>query len=289
MGLSQSMVYAAAIIGPPIAAPLLFVSGVQWALAINAASFAASFAATWLIRIHSSALPATDKLEVRVGFRREFAAGLHFFRGSSALVAIGVAVVVATLGTGALNVLMVYFLKVNLHSAPKWLGTIDAAEGAGGVLGALGAGWVAARIGSRRVLWTGLVAVGVTILGLSRATALPPALVTMACAGLFAGTINVAISAIMLEVTPQQMLGRVVSVVNPLVQLASVVSMGGFGFLAGTLLAGLRLRVAGVIFGPYDTIFGVCGLIIVASGLLVIRPLRVAEPSDTVPAVGEAG
>jgi MFS family permease len=123
---------------------------------------------------------------------------------------------------------------------------------------------------------------------LSRATALPPALVIMACTGLFAGAVNVAISAIMLEVTPQQMLGRVVSVVNPLVQLASIVSMGGFGFLAGTVLAGLHARVAGLTFGPYDTIFGACGLIIVASGLLVIRPLRVTEPSSTVAAVGEA-
>jgi MFS family permease len=288
MGLAQSMVYAAAIIGPPIAAPLLFVSGVQWALAINAASFAVSFAATWLIRITSAVLPGPDGADVGLGFRREFAAGLRFFRGSPALVAIGIGVVVATLGTGALNVLMVYFLKANLHTVPKWLGTIDAAEGAGGVLGALGAGWVAARIGSRRVLWAGLVAAGVALVGLSRATALPPALVIMACTGLFAGAVNVAISAIMLEVTPQQMLGRVVSVVNPLVQLASIVSMGGFGFLAGTVLAGLHARVAGLTFGPYDTIFGACGLIIVASGLLVIRPLRVTEPSSTVAAVGEA-
>src|SRR5437763_5361546 len=33
----------AAIIGPPLGAPLLFTLGVQWALAINAASFAFSF------------------------------------------------------------------------------------------------------------------------------------------------------------------------------------------------------------------------------------------------------
>jgi MFS family permease len=213
---------------------------------------------------------------------------LRFFRRSPVLVAIGLGVVVATLGTGALNVLMVYFLKANLHTAPKWLGTVDAAEGAGGVLGALGAGWAAARIGSRRLFWAGLVTVGVALLGLSRATALPPALVITACAGFFAGAVNVAISAIMLEVTPPQMLGRVVSVLNPLVQLASIVSMGGFGFLAGSALAGLHERVVGLTFGPYDTIFGVCGPIIVASGLLVIRPLRVAEPAGPVEAVGEA-
>jgi MFS family permease len=287
MGLAQSMVSVAAIIGPPIAAPLLFVSGVQWALGINAASFAVSFAATWLIRLSPAAPATTSDPAIRAGFRSEFAAGLSFFRRSPALVAIAVGVIVATLGTGAINVLMVYFLKANLHTAAKWLGTMDAAEGAGGVLGALAAGWAATKIGSRRLFWTGLVTAGIALLGLSRATALPPALAITAVVGLVAGGVNVTISAIMLEVTPPHMLGRVISVVNPVVQLASIVSMGGFGILAGTVLAGLHARIAGLTFGPYDTIFGVCGLIIVVSGLLVIRPLRAGAPAGTVPAVGE--
>ncbi len=41
----------AAIIGPPLGAPLLFTLGVQWALAINAASFVFSFATIKAMRI----------------------------------------------------------------------------------------------------------------------------------------------------------------------------------------------------------------------------------------------
>jgi len=43
--LSQVTFALATIIGPPLAAPLLFAFGVQWALVINAASFLASFLA----------------------------------------------------------------------------------------------------------------------------------------------------------------------------------------------------------------------------------------------------
>jgi MFS family permease len=41
----------AGVIGPPLAAPLLFAFGVQWALLINAASFAVSFLAVRAIRL----------------------------------------------------------------------------------------------------------------------------------------------------------------------------------------------------------------------------------------------
>jgi hypothetical protein len=43
----------------------------------------------------------------------------------------------------------------------------------------------------------------------------------------------------------------------------------------------------GLTFGPYDTIYGVCGLIIVVSGLLIIGRLRPAESAEAVPAMGE--
>ncbi|MGH3305892.1 MAG: hypothetical protein ACRDOK_30380 [Streptosporangiaceae bacterium] len=101
----------------------------QWALVIDAASFAVSLAATFAMRV--TAVPAAGGPAERASFGRELAAGLRFFRGSPVLVAVGVGVVVATLGTGAINVLTVYFLKANLHAAPKWLGALDAAEGPG--------------------------------------------------------------------------------------------------------------------------------------------------------------
>jgi MFS family permease len=249
------------------------VFGVQWTLGIDAVSFAVSLAAIWAVRIAAEHRAARAP---RVGFGRELAAGLRFFRGSPVLVAVAVGVVVATLGTGAINVLMVYFLKANLHAAPKWLGTLDAGEGAGAVIGALATGWLAAKVGSGRVFWAGLAGAGIALVVLSRATSLAAAIAVLACTGVIVGAVNVSISALMIGVTPQEMLGRVSAVIGPLANLASVISMGAFGFIASYLLAGFHARIAGVAFGPYDTIFAACGLLFVVAGLAAIRPLRAA-------------
>ena len=50
-GLAEAATSAAGIIGPPIAAPLLFTVGLQWALAANAASYAVSYLAIRLLAV----------------------------------------------------------------------------------------------------------------------------------------------------------------------------------------------------------------------------------------------
>jgi hypothetical protein len=67
-------------------------SGVQWALIINAASFAFSFATIRAMRLNQA--PAADQ-PPRAGFARELAAGIRFFLGSRVLVALGVGMVAA--------------------------------------------------------------------------------------------------------------------------------------------------------------------------------------------------
>jgi MFS family permease len=133
---------AASIIGPPIAAPMLFSLGMQWAIVIDAASFIFSFAAMRSVRV-----PATSQQPgERAGFWAEFTAGLRFFITCRTLVAMSIGVVICTLGTGALNALEIFFLRDNLHAAANWLGTFSAAIGAGAVAGALLGGWAGSRI-----------------------------------------------------------------------------------------------------------------------------------------------
>src|SRR6478609_7876588 len=50
-GLAEATVSAAGIIGPPIAALLLFTVGFQWALAVNAASYVVSYLVIRLLRL----------------------------------------------------------------------------------------------------------------------------------------------------------------------------------------------------------------------------------------------
>jgi hypothetical protein len=62
-------------------------------------------------------------------------------------------------------------------------------------------------------------------------------------------------------------------------QLAAILSMALAGFLASTVLRGFHGTVAGLTFGPYDTIFIFAGLLFVLAGLGSIAPLR--DVTDT--------
>jgi len=66
----------AAIVGPPLAAPLLFVIGVQWSLIVNAVSFVVSFVMILGIRVPALAGgPACARRQARrvAGARRRSA------------------------------------------------------------------------------------------------------------------------------------------------------------------------------------------------------------------------
>jgi len=299
-GLAMSLGSLAGIIGPPIAAPLLFVFGVQWALIINALSFVFSFVTIALVKLpattpdaatapdaaaapDATAPPAVAAERAAPGFFSDFRAGVRFFATSRVLIALAIGVVIATLGTGLINSMNVFFVTDNLHVAVKWYGTLGAAEGIGGVLGGVATGMVAARLAPRRIFWAGLALTGVLCVAYSRMSLLPPALVLLFLIGVVVGTLNGAIAPLLLGATPQEMLGRVVSVINPLQQVATVSSVTIAGLLASTVLRHLHASFAGLTFGPYDTLFSIAGLLFIAGGLAAIPLLRPA-PTPAAPA-----
>ena len=277
-GQLQATAGAAAIIGPPIAAPMLFAAGIRWAIAIDAASFTLSFAA--ISSIHLTAQPAEPG--GRAGLRREFTAGLRFFITSPALVAMSAGVMICTLGTGALNALEVFFIRDNLHASAAWLGTFAAVIGGGAIAGALAGGRAGSRIGPGRVFWIGMVTGGLLLLAYSRLTRITPALAVLAAAGCMFGAINAAAPPILLALIPQNMTGRAMSVFNPLQQVAGITSLAAAGLLDGTVLRGYSANLAGLTLGPISVIFGASALLITAAGLTMIRPLSgVAAPART--------
>ena len=69
------------------------------------------------------------------------------------------------------------------------------------------------------------------------------------------------------------LMGRVMSVFNPLQQVANITSIAVAGLLAGTVLRGMHQVVAGVKFGPVDTIFAASAVFIIIGGLVMISPL----------------
>jgi MFS family permease len=276
----QASATTAAIVGPPLAAPLLFTVGAQWALWIDAATFLASFTAVRLIRAEPrSAEPAAG--DEPDGWWPQLVTGLRFLVANRVVLALTLAVVVATFGTGALNTLDVFFVTRNLHVSAHWYGALGMAEGIGALLGALTAGWLCARYADVRVFVGGMLAAGLLVTAYSRAQSLWPAAVLLALAGLANGWVNTAISPILYREVPRALLGRVVSVVNPIQQLASMFSALASGWLVSDLLRGFDVSVGSLRLRPIDTVFAACGLLFVVAGLAARVVLPAPPPTST--------
>jgi MFS family permease len=292
-GLSQATAAMAGIVGPPLAAPLLFSVGVQWALAVNAASFLISYAAVSAIRVGAGAsstdsAPDSASAPRRRSFGREYAEGLRFFARNPVLQTIGISVIIVMLGVGALNALDVFFVTENLHADASLLGTLAAAFGVGSVVGALLAGAIGGRVGIGRLYWIGLLLMGLAMIGYSRTTALAPAFALLFLAGVPVAIVNSVVGPILLRVTPAHLLGRIISLLTPLTQVAAILSMAAAGFLASTTLRDLHFTVAGVSFGRIDTIFLAGGLLTVAGALWAALRLREVDRPAPDPALDPA-
>lgn len=273
-GQLQAVSAFAQVLGPPIAAPLLTIFGVQWALIFNAASFGISFLCVRAIRVNHGTDSADTAARERASFAAELRDGLRFFAASKILVGEAVSVVVLMLGVGAINAVSVFFIVYNLHVSAGWLGTISGVIGAGAIAGALGAGPLASRVSLGRILWVAMIVAGLALIGLSRCTALPPALAACLLLGICVGVINAVDAPMTLRIVPAHLIGRVSAVFSPLQQVSSIASMALAGALASTVLARFHVVIAGLHVGPYDAILGIGGLLFVAAGLALIAPMR---------------
>jgi MFS family permease len=264
-GLMQSLGYTAAVVGPPLAAPLLFQTGPYWALYLNAASFVLSYLLIRLVRIAPAAAPSAPEEPgpaSRSGFFGEFRSGIAFAAGQAPVRALMVSITTVTLGAGALNALMVFFVTDNLHSKPDLFGTMGMGEGIGAIAGTLTAGWICARLGDVRVFCYGLAIGGIGILAFARMDHLVTAIIVLAVLGIPLGAVNVALTPILLRAVPRELLGRVAGILTPVQYAASMVAALVAGWLASTALHDFHMTFGPVTLGRIDTIFTAAGLIV---------------------------
>jgi MFS family permease len=284
-GIAQATGETAWIVGPPLAAPLLFTVGLQWALLFNALSYAVSWAAIRSVRAGAaeaveqtglssepapaeSAAPAgrTDDTE-QTGLFKEFTAGLRYFGRSRFLVALLMLAVIGQFGIGALDTLNVFFTTRNLHASAHLYGYLGMAMGVGGITGALCGGRAVQWIGARRTTWVGLLVSGALLVAYARQTTFLGGVVLLYVFAVPLTMLNTAMSPLLIAAAPPAYRGRIVAVFYPVTQLASMLAAVLAGWLAGTVLRGVSFSVAGAHFGPLDTIFAFSGIVVVLSGL----------------------
>jgi MFS family permease len=283
-GIGQATAATATIIGPPLAAPLLFAVGIQWALALNALTYAVSYFA--IRSVHFTApTPKADPTTPAPAWRTEFIAGVRMFVGSRFLVVLLTCAIICQLGTGAMDTLDIYFVTDNLHVSAHLFGVMATAMGVGSIVGALVASRVVKAINARNAMWLGAVLAGIMIIVYARQSSFALGLVAVFLIAIPLTILNTAISPLLLAVTPREFLGRVDGVFNPVNMAASTISVIVAGTLASTAMQNFHATVAGVHFGRIDTIFAVSGLLMVIAGIYayVALPPAAAITGDIAP------
>ncbi|CAN3978871.1 MFS transporter [Kitasatospora purpeofusca] len=302
-GIAQATAQTAWIVGPPLAAPLLFAVGLQWALLFNALSYLVSYIAISSADLRpvnpvrtaptaprtGKAAERPGKAAERPGLFKDFTEGLRFFARNRFLVALLVLTVIGQLGMGALSTLNIFFATRNLHVSAESYGYLGMALGIGGIAGALAAGRVVQWIGARRTTWIGLMASGALLVLYSRQTGFPAAVTLLFVFVVPITMLNTAMAPLLLAATPQEFRGRVISVFYPVTRLAAMLTAVLSGWLAGSGLRDFSGSVAGLRFGPIDTIFAVSGLVVVLAGVYARLGLPASEAAPTpVPAATPA-
>ncbi|MDH6112371.1 MFS family permease [Kitasatospora sp. MAP12-15] len=270
-GIGQSVQGIAAILGPPLAAPLLFTAGVRWALVLNALSFLVSFA---LVRGVWPEPRAVRPAAGRQGVGAELVAGLRTVASSAVVKALLTTVVLCSIGFAALNSVNVFFVTDNLHVAAKWYGTLDMLLGVGLLVGATMAAPLGQRFGHRRTFPLGLLGAGALLLWYSRMTQLWPALALVTVLGVALAVFNAAVAPLLIAAVPPQYLGRVFSVIGPVQQVASVAGMSMAGWFASSVPRGFHADLGGLRVGRIDMIISCSGLLTVAGALYALYALR---------------
>jgi MFS family permease len=280
VGLAEVTTSAAGIIGPPIAAPLLFTLGLRWALAANAASYVVSYLAIRFLRVtREPNSPGAARAGQR-SLHAEFSVGLRFFVRNRFLVTLLTVTVICQFGTGAISALNVFFVTHDLHASSWLFGVAETAMGAGFIVGALAAGYMVRWIGARALTWSGLLATGVLAAGYALQRSFPAGLVMLAIYAIPIAMLNTAVAPLLLDAAPREYMGRVMAVFNPVNQFASMLSVVVSGWLMSTVLRSFRVSFVGIPLNSVSLIFIVAGGLIFVSGIRAFAALpSVSAPS----------
>ncbi len=286
-GLAQVSQSIAMIMGPPLAAPVLFGFGVQWALLFNALTFLVSFLC--VRAVHSPTSTEEVQKGASPGFIHDFLEGLSFSAKSSVLQVLFVTIIVASLGAGAINSLMIFFVTQNLHVSVTSVGLLDGFFGVGVIAGSLLVSTFSSKVKITQLFTSAILGFGILFLLLARTSNIYIALGILLLLGIAQATINIAIVPLALGAVPREMIGRALGTLNPLGVLGNLVSVSLAGYLASTLFKNIHGSFLGFAIGPIDTIFTLAALLFLISGVYALIQLKSdPKPTPTVPAPASA-
>lgn len=279
-GLSQMTIGIGTVVGPALAALLVFGVGMQWALLLEALSFVVSFFTLLLIRLTGLQLARKERQHRRV--LAEFSQGLRVLSKSRVLLSVLLAYALMMLAIGAVNELALFFVTDVLRAPASLFGIMATVLGLGAIGGALLAGMVARPLGLPRLLWGASICMGLSIVLLVSLVGIVPAFILVCLMGCFMSGINVASEPLILQYTPRAFVGRVNAVQLTLGSLASVLSVALFGLLNSSVPPTFALSLFAWHLNITQLSLGSAGLLLLGGGVLICLLLRKKAALDAV-------
>jgi MFS family permease len=154
----------AQMVGPALAGFLIQLIGAARAVTVDAASFFVSVLSLWWIRRPEPPPKPASSEGGRTGFFSEMLEGIRFVIGNPTISRIAGSTATSNLGGNIVFAVYLIFAYRFLHLSPGTIGLVFAAGAVGGLLGALSASWIAARIGVGPTLFVSITAGGLSLL-----------------------------------------------------------------------------------------------------------------------------
>ncbi|HEU4684510.1 MAG TPA: MFS transporter [Nitrospira sp.] len=252
------------LLGPAVSGVLIAMIGAQHVLYINAATFFISALCLLPMRCRER-LPQSGARTESASVLHDLSVGFRFVFGDRSTVLLLVAIsALYNLGASAFVFVLPVYATELLHVGPVQLGWLWSALGAG-MLGA--SSWMALRakhdVRSRlQILVSGSTMGGLAVCSLSvlESPLIAAGLVILVGAG--AAVLNPVVWALLQEVTPSHLMGRVLTTFSTGSMAAAMVGMSGFGWVAET-------------FGPAESLIGL-GLVLLLTAFVATHFSRQA-------------
>ncbi|MFQ5400511.1 MAG: MFS transporter [Anaerolineae bacterium] len=223
----------------------------QLAFYADAATFFVSALLLSRLRLPPRELAQAAQVNLRAIWR-ELSAGLGIIVRTRVLAGILVAMAVTMLGIGALNVLLAPMVVNELRLPETWFGALEFTQTSAMIVGGMFVTMLAARFKSTSIVSSSLIVLGLGAAAFYTVTKIWHLFPILFGIGLVVTPLNAAITTLMQTAVSNELLGRISSALNAVIQSSSLISM----FLAGTVAALVGVRNVFVISGAIIVIAG---------------------------------
>jgi MFS family permease len=257
----QGSYIIALIIGSSLAGYLTALIGTNFAILFDAATFFLSAGAIALMTVPSVVGALNNERATPTELWREAKAGLRFIAGRRDLVTVLVMMAVAMLGLGSIFVLALTYLETRLNVTAEGYGNTVAAIGIGVLVGGLLVTRLAGRVAANLLVAACLIVIGVAMIAFASAGSYTVVIVAAAIIGVCIVIGRASLDTFTQALAPDEMLGRVQSVVQMTIAISIAAAQGLAGVLAKLL-------------NSVENVFILAGCITIIAGLASVFTLR---------------